>query len=171
VISVRVSVENEGVQVDLRHVSGGKARVSVLLPEPPEYAFGNEYVDWYPQDELRVPHALEMAPGEEEHTIYGRFEKQRPRRFPSAPAQELPAQIEEGGLWLVADGAVDPLLEAAAQAIGRVLAVPCRIAAPNDPTGWSGTRIDLTAREERPVRLARLVSAVERFVRDRGEPR
>jgi hypothetical protein len=172
VISMRVSVENEGVQIDLRHVSGGAAHVSVLIPESPDFAFGNEYVDWYRQDDMRVPHAIEVKPGEEEHTIYGRFETQQQRRFTGTIPAVLPAQIAQGGLWLVArDDAGRPLLDAAAQAVSVALGIPCKVRAPGAPPGWSGTAVDLEWPQDRPQKLAWLASAVERFVLNPTTPR
>jgi hypothetical protein len=173
VVSLRVSVETEGVQIDVRHVSGGAAKLSVLIPESPDWQFGNEYVDWYRQETMRVPHAIEVKPGEEEHTIYGRFETQQPRRFTAGLPASMPAQIASGGLWLSvrADDAEKPSIEAAAQAISAVLSIRCRVRAPGAAPGWTGTSVDLEKPEERAAKLVWLASAVERFALAPAGPR
>jgi hypothetical protein len=163
VVSMRVSVESEGVQVEVRHVSGGAVHLSIVIPEPRELTFGNEYVDWYRQDDLHVPHAIEVKPGEDEHTLYGRFEAPKQRWSSKVPA-EMPAPIALGGLWLVADDdAGRPLLAAVAQSLSRVLGVECRLRAPSEPPHWTGISVDLSLEAERAAKLVWLVSSVERF--------
>ncbi len=163
VVSMKVSVENEGVQIDVRHVSGGPAKIAILIPEPPDYTFGNEYVDWYRQDEMHVPHVFEVKPGEEEHTLYGRFEA-REQVLRSRVPSTMPSPITLGGLWLVApDDPGRPLLAAAAQSISTVLGVECKLRAPGEKPFWTGISVDLSVPSERTTKLAWLASAVERF--------
>jgi hypothetical protein len=163
VVSFKVSVDYEGVQVDVRHVSGGTAKLAVLIPEPPDFTFGNEYVDWYRQDEMHVPHELEVKPGEEEHSLYGRFEA-RDRVMRSRLPSKMPSPIALGGLWLVApEDAGRPLLAAAAQSLSTVLGVDCKLRAPGDKPYWTGISVDLATPSERTTKLAWLASAVERF--------
>lgn len=163
VVSMKVSVENEGVQIDVRHVSGGPAHLSIRIPEPRDFTFGNEYVDWYRQDDMHVPHAFEVKPGEEEHTLYGRFEARGQPSSTHIP-DLLPAAMTLGGLWLVSpDDAGRPLLAAVAQSLSNVLGVTCKLRAPSNPPYWTGISVDLAVPAERTLKLAWLASAVERF--------
>lgn len=165
-VSMRVAVEAEGVQIDVRHVAGPPARFSVRIPRSPDYAYGDEYVDWYRQDAQGVPHALEVKPGEEEHTLYARFDTRRETAAAGLP-RALPAGLARGGLWLlVPEGAPDAaVVAAAARAIERVgLGFTCGVRAPGAPSsGLSGTTVDLADAATRADKLAWLVSAVEHF--------
>jgi hypothetical protein len=165
VVSMRVSVDSEGVQVDVRHVSGESAKLSVLVPETPDWVYGSEYVDWYRQDTMRVPHAIEVKPGEEEHTIYARFEKPKQRLFTAGVPKAVPAQLFNGGLWLVvrADDPGKPLIEAAAKAVSAVVPIRCEVRSPGEKGGWAGTWVTLESAEERAEKLAWLAAAIERF--------
>ena len=166
VVSVRVSVEAEGVQVDVRHRSGPATRLALRIPRSPDYDFGDEYVDWYRQETKGVPHVIEVKPGEEEHTLYGRFDARRDVPAASVPTR-LPPSLARGGLWLVVanDDPDRELLAAAAAAIGRTgLGFECGLRSPGAPSsGIAGTSVDLSNREERAARLAWLVSAIEHY--------
>lgn len=166
VVSVRVSVEAEGVQVDVRHRSGPATRFALRIPRSPDYDFGDEYVDWYRQETKGVPHVIEVKPGEEEHTLYGRFDARRDVPAASVPTR-LPPSLARGGLWLVVanDDPDRELLAAAAAAIGRTgLGFECGLRPPGAPSsGIAGTSVDLSKREERAARLAWLVSAIEHY--------
>src|SRR6186713_777615 len=42
VIGLRISVEVEGVQIDVEHLSGGPAKLSIAIPEDPRFGFSDE---------------------------------------------------------------------------------------------------------------------------------
>jgi hypothetical protein len=165
-VTLRVAVEAEGVQIDVKHVSGGTAKLAIVIPEPREIPFGNEYVDWYRQDDMHVAHAIVVKPGDEEHTLYGRFEP-RDRILPMTMPARVPAQLEQGKLWLViADSDPDRALVAAvATALTSTkLGFECKAIDPRAKAeDWSGTRVDLTRQSEREEKLVWLASAIERF--------
>lgn len=167
VVSMRVAVESEGVQIDVKHVSGTSATFSIQIPEPREIGFGNEYVDWYRQDDLHVPHVLEVKPGEAEHTLYGRFEG-RNTSYSTRIPRELPGQLAKGKLWLVAPPN-DPdraLLDAIARCLSqKALGFECRVVESGAPApDWSGIRFDLSDTSERERKLAWLAASVETFL-------
>lgn len=178
VVELKVSVEAEGVQVDVTHRSGGPARFSLRIPEPADFAIAQEYVDWYRQDAVRVAHSLEVKPGDPTHTFYGRFEAHSVRFTAQLPTQ-LNAQLQTGTLWIIAGE------EQGEQALAREIAEclargPLKIAAralgasetPADAE-WTGVRLDLRDANERQRKLAWLASSVEHFaLRAKGaEPR
>jgi len=171
VISMRVSVEPEGVQIDLAHLSGGAAKLSVLVPEDPQYAFADEYVDWYRQEKKGAAHAIELKPGDDVRTLYARFEP-RPLAWPTALPERIPSGIETGTLWLVAAPG-DPdraLLEAVAASLEhgplRLRARLCDPVAADRHGGGIGIAVDLTPSEGRDRKLAWLASSVERTALD-----
>lgn len=182
-LAMRVSVEVEGVQIDIDHRSGGAARLSIVIPEPAEYEIANEYVDWSVQTTHHEPLPLEIKPGDETHTIYGRFQP-RPLSHPTRASERVPAQVEHGTVWLlVPDEAVDrAYFDAIAESLKRLpLRLDCRlrtepleVAPPrgDDPRS-SGVTVDLRSAEERDDKLAWLVSSLERILLapDRVRPR
>lgn len=170
VVDLTVTVEATGVQVDLTHVSGGAATVSVLLPEPEGFEVKIEYLDWLRRedDQLRTPIPVELKPGEEPRQLYGRVLERR-AALPTGGAQRLPAALVEGGLvFEVPDGDPDrAALEEIAAVVGELLGVEARLRAPGAPRGdTSGTVFRLPAGRERVERLRFLASAIERFLLD-----
>lgn len=173
VISMHVTVEAEGVQIDVKHVSGGIAKLSIRIPRPRELAFGNEYVDWYRQDEMHVAHAILVQPGEEEHTLYGRFEP-RPVVFATTLPPRVPEQLGRGRLWLRI-GKSDPerpLIDAVASSLsGLKLGFECAVSEPGTAfPSWTGIQVDLANPSEREEKLVWLASSVERFALESRAP-
>jgi hypothetical protein len=179
-LSMRVAVEVEGVQIDIDHRSGGEAHLSIVIPEPEEIAIGNEYVDWMVQETHHAPLAFEIKPGDETHTIYGRFEV-RTLTHPTRLPDNVPAQLRGGALWLLVPERSD-FFDAVAKSVRNVpLGLDCRVITSAEEAGSKrvpsdvvrGTTIDLRAREERDEKLRWLVSSIERFLlaKDRTLPR
>jgi hypothetical protein len=169
-LAMRVSVEIEGVQIDIEHRSGEAAHVSIVIPEPTEWAIGNEYIDWVAQTTHHEPLALELKPGEEAHTLYGRFQP-RTLSHPTHPAARVPAQLAGGKLWLYvpSEGARRPLFDAIATSLRELpLHLDCSVTTSaietsraDDPRSSSGITIDLRSDEDRAEKLAWLVSLLE----------
>ena len=171
IVSMRVSVEAEGVQIDVRHVAGDSATLSILIPNAPDFVFADEYVDWYVQAERGVPHTIQVKPGEAEHTIYGRFEP-RPRAQPNRVPLVVPGSIVQGGLWFEIDDldAGRALVAGiAADLDGRSFGFHCGLRAPHAaPKTWSGVTFALADRATRAEKLAWLASAIEEFALQRS---
>ncbi|MCK6444971.1 MAG: hypothetical protein L6Q99_01130 [Planctomycetes bacterium] len=138
-----VALESDGIQVDVTHKSGGQAKFFVCLPELPDFAIFVQYDDWVRQDTVGVPLEITVAPGDETHSLFGRFE---PRRI--AWPTELPTRASHA---LAKDGLVlrlasdDPrLARAAAASVGlaRLLDAPCRVETEPEPR-VPGVRIEL----------------------------
>jgi len=163
-LSLKVSVEGEGVEIDVEHLSGGAAKLAISIPEHPEFGYADEYVDWIHQEARGVAHEVTVAPGDEVHTLYARFEPRRaewPTRLPAS----LPAQIEHGTVWLdPGPGGEDrALLESVAECLSAgPLRLAARIGAPRgEKEEGIGIRIDLSHRAERPRKLAWIAGALE----------
>lgn len=167
-ISLQVAVEGEGVQVELAHESGGAARVRIVIPRAEEYGVSAEYVDWLKQETLGAPLEVTLAPGEEPHVLFARFEPRDPRWPTSLPA-DLPASIGEHGLVLVGP-ADEPRNAAERGTLARIaaelsqpsLGLVCRLRGVNE-TAAGGVAVDLCDPAGRAEKLAWLVSAIERF--------
>ncbi len=166
VLALDVRVEYEGVQIDVHHLEGGAASFLLVLPEPPSFETRVEYVDWFRQDTVGLPHRVEMGPGEEyPRTLFGRVlprETRWPRRLPD----RLPCSLELDGLRLLvpADDRHRRALGGLAAALERVLEVPCELVA-EDPAGipapFSGIAIRLPQDATRPLRLRHVLSGCE----------
>jgi hypothetical protein len=165
-LALRVSVEGEGVEIDVEHLSGDVAKLRVAIPEDPDFAFADEYVDWIRQEKPGVPHEVTLRPGEEAHTLYARFEP-RKSEWPTLLPDRVPAQIELGTVWLEAgpDERVRPLLEAVALCLSSgPLHVDARLdGARSAAERRLGVLVDLSSAEERPRKLAWIAGAVEAF--------
>ncbi|MCE9593948.1 MAG: hypothetical protein K8S98_07135 [Planctomycetes bacterium] len=144
VVRLQVSLESDGVQIDLTHKSGGAATVRVLLPELPDFEIYVQYDDWVRQEAVGVPLQVALAPGDETHSLFGRF---RPRRI--AWPTELPTRashaLASDGLVLVLDehSARAPVLRAATDGLARLIEAPCRVE-PLASSTPGAVRIDLS---------------------------
>lgn len=163
-VSLQVSVEHEGVQIEIAHVGGEAVRLAVRLPTDERYAYENEYVNWYRQDKAGVAHSLEVRPGDEAHVIYGRFTPralEHPTRLPDVP----PAQLSRGNLWLRCASEERDVCAAIARSLEQgPLALKTELVAQDgEPSSQSGITFDLTHADERARKTAWLVSSVERL--------
>jgi hypothetical protein len=168
VVDLRVSLEPSGIEVDLLHVSGGPATLQVRLPEPPGQALQVEYIDWLRQDGARVPLALELLPGAEERSLFGRFQP-RPRPMPALPSGPLPRCLARGGLWFEtpSDDALARKAQPIARAIAELLGIPGGELAAGEPSAsgfWNGTVVHLEAGARGLEKLIALLSMTEGFV-------
>jgi len=165
VIAIRVAVEVEGVQIDVAHLSGGPVKLSIAIPKDPRFGFSDEYVDWYRAEAKGISHAISIQPGDEEHTLYARFEP-RASEWPTLLPERVPAQIESGGLLLEAraGGADLELLRAVAASLSDgPLRLPAAVRdSQRPPEAFTGITIDLSDPANRSRKLAWIAGAVER---------
>ena len=165
-IALRVAVEYDGITVELLHVAGGACKVAVVLPCEPGFVLANEYVDWYVQETHGAPLVLELKPGEEAHTLYGRIDLV-PVRGPERVPEQLPALAAREGLVLeLFPGDTDePLVRSIAESFAAPpLALRSRVWLRGSKEIPPGLRVDLTRPDERRQRLADLGGEIERFV-------
>jgi len=171
-IALEVSVEIEGVQVDVQHLSGGPVQLAIRIPRDPRFGFSDEYVDWYRAEVKGAAHPLSIQPGDEEHTLYARFEPRAPE-WPTLLPEDVPAQIATGGLRIVAragSGELDLLRAVAESLTAGPLHIQAVLHEEGSPPGdFLGVTIDLSDPSLRPRKLAWIAGAVERrcFARPR----
>lgn len=164
-VALSVALQNEGVQVELTHLSGGTARVSIVLPRAEDNTIATEYVDWFKQDTLGAPLEVVLEPESEPHVLFGRFEPRAPH-WPTRVPDRLPAAIESGGLWLVVapNDAEREFDEALARAFSfPELELACKLRTSGEPKS-GGVEVDLTDVALRADKRAWLVSSVEALV-------
>jgi hypothetical protein len=166
-LAMGISLEADGIQIDLDHRGGGPAKLSILLPEPADFAIYVAYLDWYPQARALAPIEVQLEPGSETRTLFGRF---RPRRldWPTRIPRAMPVGLIEAGLR-VEVGPGDPELRRCASftsALGTLFGVPARLVETDSsaaPEEFPGLRMALFAGPSREQKLMGLVSLAERF--------
>ncbi len=166
VLDLRIAVEPEGVQIDIEHISGGAARVAVKLPIEPGFALANEYVDWFPAPTRGAAHVVEIRPGDEEHTLYGRFKPSESAQAFALPPK-APAALGLGGLGIRPEPGADgrARAEALARALsGAPISLTARVLDESAPAdGWAPIAVDLRDPRTSAAKIAALCGAVERF--------
>ena len=178
-VKLAVRVEYEGVIVELTHQEGPACVVHVEIPQDPDFAFGLEYLDWYPiETPAETPagaavgdaasdraRRVELAPGSDTRTLYGRFETRAfdfPRRLPPTKPQLL--QREGLAIELLPG---DPRREFFQELAGALALPPLRVDACVFERGAArpaGIHIDLAQPADQPRRLALLAEAIESFL-------
>ena len=142
-LAMQVSLESDGIQIDFEHQAGGKARVRVWLPELADFEVRVAYIDWMRQDEVGKELEVIIAPGDETHTLFGRF---RPRSitWPTNLPQAAARGLVENGLALVYPGSAPDadMFRAAGPAFALVLGLPV-VSAPSPRSDFVGVQIDL----------------------------
>ena len=165
-LELTISVEATGVQVDVVHRGGGAAKVAILIPEPPGYEIRIEYLDWMQTDQPRLPILVDLQPGGEPTTLWGRMIERRVA-LPTGQAKSLPQSLVRGGLFLSMP-ADDPQRAAVGQiapVLAKLLGVRVGLTEPGGQLpGWTGTVLHLGTAAERGERLTWLASAIESFL-------
>jgi len=169
-VDLAITIESSGVQVDATHAAGDATRLSVLLPAPERFQVQVEYLDWMRLDTVGQAVELELSPGAETRTVYGRTRESR-SDLPTGRATTLPGQLLEGALFLelATDDPDREHLTAVAQELESLLGVSVRLRTAaervaNRSSGGTGITLSLPPGEGRAQRLRYLASAVERFL-------
>ena len=163
VLSMKVSLESDGIQIDFDHKGGGAAHLRVVLPELADFQVRVSYVDWMRQDEVGGVLEFDIAPGDETHTLFGRF---RPRAisWPTNLPRGAPRFLELNGLEFafpvsVPDG---PMFQAALGGFSSVLGLPVT-SNPKAAAAFAGVRIDLSDPSVARRKFLGMVTLSERF--------
>jgi hypothetical protein len=168
-IALALRVEGDGVEVECSHLSGGSARLRVLLPEPPDFELRSEYLDWNELEGLRQPREIALEPGGESVILFGRY-KPRKLEWTTRVPPGLPAQASRDGLLLLA---TDPAaLAGLACGLEQLLELRVEVrelAADAVEPSFAGLVVDLRESEHFGAKRAGLVSVAERFAL--GAPR
>lgn len=162
-VAFALRVEGDGVQIDLAHEGGGACALELVVPVPPDFSLSGVHVDWesVPAPGGRVH--VELAPGGEPITVYGRW---RPRRieWPTSTPDGLNAQLVRDGLclWLAPGEEGAGLRTGLAELLGLEVRVHLQEAAPAE-----GLVLDLRDARTYDRKLAGIVSLAERFALER----
>ncbi|MAF64683.1 MAG: hypothetical protein CMJ84_03350 [Planctomycetes bacterium] len=168
-IDMALLVEPAGVEVTLTHVGGAATSLAVRLPQPAGRLIGIEYNDWFRQDTVGDPLAVELTPECDPVVLFGRFVP-TDHILPASPAGRLPAGLDGGGLWIEVGPtceALRPRARAAAKALGELLDIPAGLREPIAPppaSPWHGTLVHLADPQQAESVLTAIASAAEAHV-------
>jgi len=158
-VALTLRIEGDGVTIELAHEGGGACAVEVVVPEPPDFKLSSVHVDWETVSAPAGRVRIELAPGAEPVTVYGRY---RPRRieWPTSTPDGLNVQLERDGLslWLAQGESAPELCAGLAALLGVEVRAAVGLAAPE-----RGLVLDLRDGEARAAKLAGIVSLAERF--------
>ncbi len=158
-ISLRVSIEGDGVQVDIGHLKGEPAQVRLRMPVPAHQGVDVEYFDWDRVEPIGSLHSVAVSSSSGPQTGWVRFRPQSATWPGSLPAPEYePVGIEVSGT------PGDPRPAALAQALERALGIPARasLGLPQVASGRSPLRIRLEPAAEGHSLLRAVIGLSER---------
>lgn len=135
VVTLSLELARDGVQIDVEHVSGGPATLTLFLPEPADYRIRVDYLDWERREEPGVPHEIELRPGLEPSSSWGRFAPRRRTTPGSAETLRL-GPIASRGIAIEAAADRRGLAEGFAGALGALFELDARVGA-DSATGFS----------------------------------
>lgn len=184
-ISMKLILERDGVQVDLRHLAGEAVTLRVVLPLPPGEEIGVTYRNWTRLLDPAAPIEVRLAPAaapppppidpdaeeaeepEDFSTaeLWGRF-RRREGAWPSRLPATRPAPLELGGIAILAPPGAPAYLDHVADALAALLDTTCTLhrgftVPPSGPLTPLVLRLDTPDAGER--KLAALLSLAERF--------
>ncbi len=127
-VSLRVLVEGDGVQVDLVHKSGPPVELRVEPPVPPGVEIGLLYADWERVDDGTVAVGLRLSAEEPRHTIWGRF-RSRHERWPAPLPRATGVPRPRVPLRLVVPAGAErtPRLARFAEALSELFGLACEL--------------------------------------------
>jgi len=126
--ALEVSVDPDGLEVSLRHLSGGAARVRVLAPLPRGIEPGLAFADWekLPGDAGPVEFLLDAESNE--HSLWQTFHPPE-ARWPSPPLETLGALTRGREILLESPRGDEPELRRFAEALSELLGIEARACA------------------------------------------
>lgn len=132
--ALELSVDRDGLEVSVRHLSGGTARVRVQAPLPRGIEPGMQFADWEKLPGHEGPVEFELDAESGEHSLWLTF---RPPelRWPSPPRSALRALAPGREIRLESPRGDEPHLVRFAEALSELLGVPARACAPGTPLG------------------------------------
>ncbi len=165
-VSMEVSLEADGVQIDLSWLGGEGTSFTVRPPVPPGTRFHAVYVDW---EDAPTPLAIpvELGPGQTSSTIWARYRRQRVD-WPTQVPKELSAPLRSHGLILQTESdhpAVRDFLDGLGTALGELFQLPHRLAIGAPAGSQSGPGVTLSFEEGALLpKAAAMVSSAEAFL-------
>jgi hypothetical protein len=128
VCSLEVSVDPDGIEVSVRHVSGGAARVRVRAPLPRGIEPGLAFADWEKLPAGAGPVEFALDAESKEHSLWVTFHPPE-ARWPNPPPDTLRALAPGREILLESPHGDEPQLRRFAEALSELLGVEARACA------------------------------------------
>jgi hypothetical protein len=166
-VDITISLEYEGLQVELTHRDGPAVHVKLRLPKPIDFDLAMLYVDWQRQPAADAELDVALAPGSETVTVFARFQPQAVN-WPSLAPRELDVRAKEHGFELAIRQGDESfaMIDGFAHGLARLLACPASVVVRDParaPQPWPGITLDLAANAERERKLRGMISSAEHF--------
>lgn len=126
--SLSVSVDRDGLEVALRHLAGGPARVRVVAPVPRGIDPGLLFADWEKRPGEHGPLEFLLDSEANEHSLWLTFHPPD-ERWPSPRIETLTRPAPGRELRVVSPRGDEPHLRAFAEALGELLETPATLQA------------------------------------------
>lgn len=131
--SLSVSVDRDGLEVALRHLGGGPARVRVLPPLPRGIDAGLVFADWEKRPGNQGPVEFELDSEANEHTLWLTFHPRR-ERWPDPQLETLRRLTPGREIRVVSARADEPHLARFAEALGELFGARSALRPDSAPT-------------------------------------
>lgn len=118
--ALAVSVDRDGLEVSVRHLSGGPVRLFVRAPLPRGLEPGLLFADWEKLPGHVGPVEFRLDAEANEHSLWQTFQPPE-ARWPSPALETLPALAPGREIWLVSPRGDEPHLRRCAEALGELL--------------------------------------------------
>jgi len=165
-IRMTVKFESSGIEIEIQHTGGEPVEVSIVLPEPEGLEMNIEYTNWAREEDVGMPRALTIGPGEEPLSLYGRFGL-REATVPTGRLERMPDTLSRDGLFIEGPvgSAQDPVLDAAATTLADLLDLPVSVRDADNSVALDGpSGVVVRLGDDATQRLSYLVTRVEEFL-------
>jgi hypothetical protein len=125
-VRLALSVDRDGLEIKLVHLSGGSARVRVLPPVPPGIEPGQVFADWEKRPGALVPIEFTLTAEDPEHTLWLTFQAPRDH-LPNPPLEFMRTPDAARGILVLSPGGNEPHLAAFTHALSELFEIPCEL--------------------------------------------
>jgi hypothetical protein len=166
-VSIRMAIEYDGVQIDVTHLSGEPVSLWAELPQPPDFQIRVEYLDWTRRETVGEPVEMSVSADKQKRHLFGRF---RPRAltWTDSVPDRFDARFARHGLRLTLrpDDPDEGRIRGFAAGLTALFEKPAEVvvgggAAPSSP--WPGIKLQLAQDDDRERKLDGLTSLAEHF--------
>lgn len=166
-VDVRIAVEYDGIKLEFHHLSGGDARVLVVMPEPLDFEITSVYVDWEREPQASGTHEVLISPEVPQMEIYARC-KPVQVRWPTRPPLQLDERAQAHGFEVVVARADvnKPRATGLARALQAATGLDAKVLSDQtlpEPGQPRGIVLDFAHGLERARKLRCTLSALEQY--------
>lgn len=125
-LRLALSVDRDGLEIKLVHLSGASTRVRVLPPVPRGIEPGLVFADWEKRPGELVPIEFVLTAEDPEHTLWLTFHPPRDH-LPNPPLELVRTPSVARGILVLSPTGAEPHLVAFTHALAELFEVPCEL--------------------------------------------